>query len=110
MEELEHGRSRKLLMMSRINWKEKGKIVIEWKMLIPSCSMNVLRPRYRQSVCSMQDYEKERKTRVLMEKVCDELAKEIGQDKAEVEAIKSESMKMCVVVDEERRILKTAKI
>ena len=41
----------------------------------------------------MQDYDKERKARELIEEVCDELAKEIGEDKAEVEALKRESMK-----------------
>jgi hypothetical protein len=40
----------------------------------------------------MQDYEKERKARELIEEVCDELAKEIGEDKAEIEALKRESM------------------
>ena len=42
----------------------------------------------------MQDYDKERKARELIEEVCDELAKEIGEDKAEVEALKRESMKL----------------
>ncbi|KAE8675210.1 hypothetical protein F3Y22_tig00111689pilonHSYRG00022 [Hibiscus syriacus] len=51
----------------------------------------------------MQDFEKERKARELIEEVCDELAKEIGEDKAEVEALRRDSMKHQEEVDEERR-------
>ena len=40
----------------------------------------------------MQDYEKERKARELIEEICDELAKEIGEDKAEIEALKREDL------------------
>uniref|UniRef100_A0ACD5T8X2 Uncharacterized protein n=1 Tax=Avena sativa TaxID=4498 RepID=A0ACD5T8X2_AVESA len=58
----------------------------------------------------LQDYEKERKARELMEEVCDELAKEIAEDKAEVEALKSESMKMRDEVDEERKMLQMAEV
>ncbi|XP_028760321.1 uncharacterized protein At5g41620-like [Neltuma alba] len=58
----------------------------------------------------MQDYEKERKARVLIEEVCDELAKEIGEDKAEVEALKRESMKLREEVEEERKMLQVAEV
>ena len=37
---------------------------------------------------SLQDLEKERKARQLMEDVYDELAREIGEDKAQVEELK----------------------
>ena len=39
---------------------------------------------------SLQDLEKERKVRQLMEDVCDELAREIGEDKAQVEEVEEE--------------------
>ncbi|KAJ6724593.1 hypothetical protein OIU85_022506 [Salix viminalis] len=58
----------------------------------------------------MQDSEKERKARELIEEVCDELAKEIGEDKAEVEALKRESLKLREEVDEERRMLQMAEV
>ncbi|TYI42398.1 hypothetical protein ES332_A01G095300v1 [Gossypium tomentosum] len=58
----------------------------------------------------MQDYEKERKARELIEEVCDELAKEIGEDKAELEAIKRDSMKLREEVDEERKMLQMAEV
>ncbi|XP_020204019.1 uncharacterized protein LOC109789465 [Cajanus cajan] len=58
----------------------------------------------------MQDYEKERKARGLIEEVCDELAREIGEDKAEVEAMKRESMKLREEVDEERKMLQLAEV
>ncbi|KAJ1422393.1 hypothetical protein SESBI_13017 [Sesbania bispinosa] len=58
----------------------------------------------------MQDYEKERKARELVEEVCDELANEIGEDKAEVEVLKRESMKLREEVEEERRMLQMAEV
>ncbi|XP_061354317.1 uncharacterized protein LOC133298942 [Gastrolobium bilobum] len=58
----------------------------------------------------MQDYEKERKARVLIEEVCDELAKEIGEDKAEIETLKRESMKLREEVEEERKMLQMAEV
>ncbi|KAF8391553.1 hypothetical protein HHK36_023859 [Tetracentron sinense] len=58
----------------------------------------------------MQDNEKERKARELMEEVCDELAKEIEEDKAEFEAMKRESMKICEEVEEERKMLQMAEV
>ncbi|XP_042066738.1 uncharacterized protein LOC121809951 isoform X2 [Salvia splendens] len=58
----------------------------------------------------LREYEKERKARALIEEVCDELAKEIGEDKAEVEALKRESMKFREEVDEERKMLQMAEV
>ncbi|XP_062223581.1 uncharacterized protein LOC133922312 [Phragmites australis] len=58
----------------------------------------------------LQDYEKERKARVLMEEVCDELAKEIAEDKAEVEALRSESMKIRDELEEEKKMLQMAEV
>lgn len=65
---------------------------------------NLLAKRY------MQDYEKERKARELIEEVCDELAKEIGEDKAEIEALKRESMIHREEMEEERRMLQMAEV
>lgn len=59
---------------------------------------------------SLQDYEKERKARELMEEVCDELAKEIGEEKAEVEELRRDSMKVREEVEEERRMLQMAEV
>ncbi|CAA3014546.1 CAP-Gly domain-containing linker 1 [Olea europaea subsp. europaea] len=58
----------------------------------------------------VHEYEKERKARELIEEVCDELAKEIGEDKAEVEALKRESMKFQEEVEEERKMLQMAEV
>ncbi|RWR93398.1 WEB family protein, chloroplastic-like protein [Cinnamomum micranthum f. kanehirae] len=58
----------------------------------------------------LQDYEKERKTRELIVEVCDELKKEIREEKAEVEDLKSESMKILEEVEEERRMLQMAEV
>lgn len=58
----------------------------------------------------MQDYEEERKERVLIEQVCEELATEIGDDKAEIEASKRESEKFREEVEEERKMLQLAEV
>ena len=58
----------------------------------------------------IQDYDKERKARELIEEVCDELAKEIGEDKAEVEALKRESMKLREELEDERKMLQMAEV
>ncbi|KAL6853826.1 hypothetical protein ACP4OV_019855 [Aristida adscensionis] len=58
----------------------------------------------------LQDYEKEKKARMLMEEVCDELAKEIAEDKAEVEALRSESMKIRDELEEEKKMLQMAEV
>ncbi|TXG67783.1 hypothetical protein EZV62_009058 [Acer yangbiense] len=58
----------------------------------------------------MQDYDKERKARELIEEVCDELAKEIGEDKAEVEALKRESMKLREELEDKRKMLQMAEV
>ncbi|CAH8353647.1 unnamed protein product [Eruca vesicaria subsp. sativa] len=58
----------------------------------------------------MHDYQKEKKARELIEEVCDELAKEIEEDKAEIDALKSESMNLQEEVDDERRMLQMAEV
>lgn len=58
----------------------------------------------------MQNYQEEKRGRELMEEVCNELAKQIGEDKAEVEALKRESMKIHEEVEEERRMLQIAEV
>ncbi|KAE8646050.1 hypothetical protein Csa_016254 [Cucumis sativus] len=57
-----------------------------------------------------KDYEEERKERVLIEQVCEELAKEIGDDKAEIEASKRESARLREEVEEERKMLQLAEV
>lgn len=59
---------------------------------------------------ALQDLERERKARELMEDVCDELAREIGDDKARVEELKRESAKVREEVEEERKMLQMAEI
>ncbi|MBA0803907.1 hypothetical protein Gohar_014069 [Gossypium harknessii] len=58
----------------------------------------------------MQNHEKERKSRELIEEVCDELTKEIEEDKAEVEALRRYSMKLRKEVDEERKMLQMVEV
>ncbi|THU48707.1 hypothetical protein C4D60_Mb06t01850 [Musa balbisiana] len=58
----------------------------------------------------LQDYEKEKKERELIEEVCNQFAKEIGHDKAEAESLKKESTKIQEELDEERRMLQMAEV
>ncbi|KAK6932310.1 hypothetical protein RJ641_001934 [Dillenia turbinata] len=58
----------------------------------------------------MQKYEEERKARELIEQVCNELAKEIGEDKAQIDSLKRESWKLHAEVEEERKMLQIAEV
>jgi hypothetical protein len=58
----------------------------------------------------VQELERERKAHELMEDVCDELAREISDDKAEVEDLKRDSIKMHEELEEERRMLQLAEV
>lgn len=57
-----------------------------------------------------KEYEKEKKNRELLEEVCTEMAKQIVGDKAKVEALKRESMKLCEELEEERNMLQMAEV
>ncbi|KAK3188369.1 hypothetical protein Dsin_027930 [Dipteronia sinensis] len=58
----------------------------------------------------MEDYEKEKRGREMMEEVCNELAKKIGEDKVELDALNREAMKIHKEVEEERRMLQLAEV
>ncbi|XP_004232710.1 uncharacterized protein [Solanum lycopersicum] len=58
----------------------------------------------------MHDYENERKSRQLLEDVCNELVKEIEEDRAEIEALKRESARLEEEVEEERKMLQLAEV
>ncbi|KZV30548.1 hypothetical protein F511_05698 [Dorcoceras hygrometricum] len=57
-----------------------------------------------------KDLERERRTCEIMEQVCDELARGIGEDKAEVEELKRESAKVRKEVEKEREMLQLADV
>lgn len=57
-----------------------------------------------------KDYEEEKKSRELMEEVCNELAKQIGEDKTEVERLNRESVKIREEMEEERKMLQMAEV
>ncbi|KAJ4830053.1 hypothetical protein Tsubulata_009663 [Turnera subulata] len=59
---------------------------------------------------SVEELESEKRARVVMEQVCDELARDIGDDKAEVEEIKRESVKLCEEVEKEREMMQLADV
>lgn len=58
----------------------------------------------------MQNYEEEKRLRELMEEVCSELAKQIGEDEASVEGLKREYKKVCEEVEEERKMWQMAEV
>ncbi|XP_073313315.1 uncharacterized protein At5g41620-like [Primulina huaijiensis] len=57
-----------------------------------------------------KDLERERRAREIMEQVCDELARGIGEDKVEVEELKRESVKVQKEVEKEREMLHLADV
>nr|CAB3464817.1 unnamed protein product [Digitaria exilis] len=105
----EHDKVRSILdaVKGDLNRERKNRQRAEFmnsKLMNELSELKLLAKRY------LQDYEKERKARELMEEVCDELAKEIADDKAEVEALKRESMKVRDEVEEERKMLQMAEV
>ncbi|URD90651.1 hypothetical protein MUK42_26800 [Musa troglodytarum] len=76
--------------------------VVNAKLVDELAEAKLLAKRY------LLDFEEERKVCELMEEVHDELAKEIGEGKAEVEALKRESVKLQEEMDEEQRMLQMA--
>ncbi|XVE87791.1 hypothetical protein DITRI_Ditri19aG0016500 [Diplodiscus trichospermus] len=58
----------------------------------------------------VQKYEEEKRTRELLEEVCNELAVKIGEDKAEIEALRTETVKIREEVEEERNMLQVAEV
>lgn len=59
---------------------------------------------------AMKELESEKRARFVMEQVCDELARDIGDDKAEVEELKKESAKLCEEVEKEREMMQVADV
>ncbi|XP_021294215.1 uncharacterized protein LOC110424056 isoform X1 [Herrania umbratica] len=58
----------------------------------------------------IQKYEEEKRTSALMQEVCNQLATKIGEDKAEVEDLRIEIVKIREVVEEERKMLQMAEV
>ncbi|XP_016466653.1 uncharacterized protein LOC107789368 isoform X2 [Nicotiana tabacum] len=78
--------------------------VVNSKMLVDVADLKVSSRHY------MHNYEKERKSRELLEDVCNELVKEIEEDKTEIEALKSENARLGEEVEEERKMLQLAEV
>ncbi|KAI9128433.1 hypothetical protein K1719_001426 [Acacia pycnantha] len=55
-------------------------------------------------------YEEEKRGRELMEEVCNELAKQIGEDKGRIEELEMESMKILNEVEEERKMMQISEL
>ena len=58
----------------------------------------------------LHDYEKEKKAREHLEDVCDQLAKGVGEDRADVEESKRESIRAREELEEERKMLQMAEV
>ncbi|KAL8501109.1 hypothetical protein ACS0TY_020611 [Phlomoides rotata] len=56
------------------------------------------------------EVESEKRAREILEQVCDELARGIGEDRAEVEEMKRRSAKVCEEVEKEREMLQLADV
>ncbi|RZS02265.1 hypothetical protein BHM03_00032278 [Ensete ventricosum] len=58
----------------------------------------------------LRDCEKERQARVLVEEVCDELAKETGEDKAEIGTLKMEASRIREEAEDDKQMLQMAEV
>ncbi|KAL3719498.1 hypothetical protein ACJRO7_004462 [Eucalyptus globulus] len=59
---------------------------------------------------AMKELESEKRAKEILEQVCDELARGIGEDQAQVEELKRESAKVLEEVEKEREILQLADV
>lgn len=59
---------------------------------------------------TVKELENEKRAREIMEQVCDELAQDIGEDKAGVEELKRESAKVLEEVEKEKEMLQLANV
>ncbi|XP_039051481.1 uncharacterized protein At5g41620-like [Hibiscus syriacus] len=59
---------------------------------------------------SVKELENEKRTREVMEQVCDELTRDISDDKAEMEELKRESVKVLEEVEKEREMTQLADV
>ncbi|CAL9200341.1 unnamed protein product [Musa hybrid cultivar] len=105
----EHEQVRSIIEAVKCNLSKERKNrkwleVVNAKLVDELAEVKLLTKRY------LLDFEEERKVCELMEEVHDELAKEIGEGKAEVEALKRESVKLQEEMDEERRMLQMAEV
>lgn len=57
---------------------------------------------------AMKEFEREKRAKEILEQVCDELARGIGEDRAQVEELKRESEKVREEVEQERKMLQLA--
>ncbi|CAJ2654717.1 unnamed protein product [Trifolium pratense] len=57
-----------------------------------------------------KELEREKRAKEILEQICDELARGIGEDKAQVEEMKKESVKVLEEVEKEREMLQLADI
>ncbi|KAH7429328.1 hypothetical protein KP509_09G041900 [Ceratopteris richardii] len=108
-----HGRAEEAVLAAIKPFKEeleverKSKLKLESKYKKLSKEVNEVK---RGLTKTMQELEREQKARELMEDVCDELAREIGEDKAQVEELKRQSAKYREEVEQERRMLQMAEV
>lgn len=59
---------------------------------------------------AMKELEREKRGKEILEQICDELARGIGEDKAQVEELKRESVKVREEVEKEREMLQLADV
>ncbi|CAM0902907.1 unnamed protein product [Alopecurus aequalis] len=105
----EHEKVRAVLedMKANLDHEKKNRRRLE---LINMKLVNELKETKMSANQLLQEYDEERKTRELTEEVCNELAREVEEDKAEIEALKHDSMKLREEVDEERKMLQMAEV
>lgn len=105
----EHEKVRAVLedMKANLDHEKKNRRRLE---LINMKLVNELKETKMSANQLLQEYDEERKTRELTEEVCNELAREVEEDKAEIEALKHDIQKLREEVDEERKMLQMAEV
>ncbi|KAF6160819.1 hypothetical protein GIB67_036020 [Kingdonia uniflora] len=101
----EHEKIQAIIDDFKDDLNQSRKIVEGWKLSTPNWSMNLSMPSHLQSVlCKIM---REREARKLREKVVDKLAQELGEERAENETMKRESVENREL-EGEKKMLQTA--
>ncbi|CAD6259537.1 unnamed protein product [Miscanthus lutarioriparius] len=105
----EHERVRAILedMKADLDHEKKNRRRLE---MINLKLVNELKEAKMSAKQLLQEYDTERKARELTEEVCNELAREVEEDKAEIEALKQDSLRLREEVDEERKMLQMSEV
>ncbi|CAJ1962471.1 unnamed protein product [Sphenostylis stenocarpa] len=94
-------------LKGKLEWERRSREkteLLNTKLVHELAEANLLAQQY------MRNYEKEKKEKELMGEVYDELAMQIGEEKAKLMVILSESRRICEEVEEERKMMQMTEL